>query len=96
MGRFMVMWSRRDNVPAGRVGVVASKRTFARAVDRNRAKRLLREAYRLNRGDLASGHDIVLVGRRRILDASCSDVEEDLLKLAGKSGLLNRGGDAER
>ena len=90
------MWSRRDNVPAGRVGVVASKRTFARAVDRNRAKRLLREAYRLSRGDLASGHDIVLVGRRRILDVSCSDVEEDLLKLAGKSGLLNRGGDAER
>jgi ribonuclease P protein component len=33
-------------VPAIQVGVSASKRLFKRAVDRNRIKRLLREAYR--------------------------------------------------
>ena len=48
VGRYVVAWSDASETAESRLGVVASKRTFRHAVDRNRVKRLLRESYRLH------------------------------------------------
>jgi ribonuclease P protein component len=39
-------------VPCVKAGVTASKKSFRKAVDRNRIKRILREAYRLQKESL--------------------------------------------
>ena len=87
-GRCLVLWLREGDDASLRLGVVASKKTFRRSVDRSRARRLLREAYRLNRFRFSGRKDVVLLARRRILEASRMAVEKDLLEQAGKAGLL--------
>jgi ribonuclease P protein component len=55
--------------PAGgpaRLGIVVAKKQLPKAVDRNRAKRLLREAFRAAGPALPAGWDIVLVARRSL------------------------------
>lgn len=88
VGRYMVLRQRHGSNAALRLGVIVSKRTLRRAVDRARAKRLLREAYRLNRHKLKPDRDIVLIARRRILEASRPAVDAELLRLAKKGGFL--------
>ena len=73
-----------------RAGFIASKKVSKRAVDRNRAKRLMREVFRLNKHRLKPV-DIVFIARKGILGKKYQDVERDFLKLAEKAGILKEG-----
>lgn len=86
-GRTMVLWLRSGEGASLRLGVVSSRRVGG-AVQRNRARRLLREAYRRNRHRMAGDVDVVLVARRGILDAKWPEIVEDLLGLVRRAGLL--------
>ncbi len=62
-----IVWIPRVSPSAAppQVLISVSKRTFKRAVDRNRLKRLIREAYRLNKYRLVEqpgGHAVALLG----------------------------------
>ncbi len=70
-----------------RAGFIASKKVSKRAVDRNRAKRLMREVFRLNKHRLKPV-DIIFIARKGILGKKYQAVERDFLKLAEKSGIL--------
>jgi ribonuclease P protein component len=58
----------------GRLGIAATRK-LGDAVERNRAKRLIREVFRRNK--IAPGFDIVVVPRRELLDATLSAIEDD-------------------
>ncbi len=87
-GRLMVLWLREGEGAALRLGVVTSKKVSNRAVDRNRARRLVREAFRKHRAEFSAEVDCVIIARRRILDATAAEVESELLWLAKRMKML--------
>jgi ribonuclease P protein component len=54
---------------------IAASRKFGGSVERNRAKRLIREVFRRNK--IAAGYDVVIVPKRELLNASLNALEED-------------------
>jgi ribonuclease P protein component len=77
-------------LPAGepmRVGVVTSSR-IGGAVARNRARRLLRETFRVHQHELTQPVDLVLVARQSIVGKSFANVETDFLRTLRNAGLL--------
>lgn len=90
VGRFMVLWLREGAGAALRLGVVTSKKVSTRAVDRNRARRILRALFREHRDEFSGEVDVVIIARRAILSAAHGEIEAELLRLAGKAGLLEK------
>lgn len=60
--RYLVVYAAPNGLAFTRLGLSVGRR-FGPAVARNRAKRLLREAYRLEQNRLAAGFDLVCVPR---------------------------------
>lgn len=75
--------------PQTRVGYIAG-RSLGKAVKRNRARRLLREALRHLSASIAPGWDIVLIAQPTIVTESArmQQVQEDLLCLLSKAHLM--------
>lgn len=78
-----------DLPPAGfsRVGVITSRK-IGESVARSRARRLLREAFRLHQRCLAKPVDIVLVARGSIAGKAYAEVESDYLAALKKARLV--------
>ena len=86
-GGCMVIYCRRNKLDHNRLGLTASVK-LGHAVVRNRARRRLREVYRLNSPQLRKGWDIILVARSRTVTASWKELNDTFLRLCRKLDLL--------
>ena len=71
---------------SSRLGVVTSKK-IGGAVARSRARRLLRECFRLHQRELARPVDLVLVARPSIAGKTLAEVENDLMRVLRQARL---------
>lgn len=104
-GRYVVVYALKDTAnarlrradpmhrPLNRLGWTVGKK-IGGAVERSRAKRLIRESYRLiekeKGGLLTHGYLLVIAARTRILEAKCPEVRADIERSLYKLGLLRK------
>ena len=84
----LAMYVRPNKEGGNRLGLTVGSK-LGGAVVRNRVRRRMKEAYRMNEAGLASGFDVVLVARVRAVNATYWELEREFLKLCVRLGIKN-------
>jgi ribonuclease P protein component len=87
--RAFTLWWRKRTPAEGsrpRVGVVASRVSVGGAIQRNRAKRRLREIFRLNQGLVPPDCDLLLVARSDVIRKPYSELGEKFVAACRRIG----------
>jgi ribonuclease P protein component len=61
---WLIVYACENDLSHTRIGLSVAKKVFALATQRNRVRRLYREAFRLTRHEMPTGIDLVLIPRR--------------------------------
>ena len=83
-GDYVVVYVAANELGVTRLGA-GSTRRLGNAVARNRAKRLVREAFRLSKADLPTGVDMVVVPRIPWSHPTLEKVKTDLVRTARRA-----------
>lgn len=89
VGSGMVIYCRKNHLGHNRLGITTSVK-LGHAVVRNRARRRLREIFRLNGDKLKPGYDLILVARGRTAGAPWTELNSTFLRLCEKLDLLQK------
>jgi ribonuclease P protein component len=84
----LVLILQAGNDPNSRFAVTAGK-SIGNAVQRNRAKRLLRAALREVITDFPTGYIGILIARKPLVDANCSQTSAALKSLLNQAGIVS-------
>ena len=72
--RYFTVFLLSNQQAAGRLGIAATRK-LGGSVQRNRAKRLIREVFRRNK--IAPGVDVVIIPKRELLEATLTALEAE-------------------
>jgi ribonuclease P protein component len=86
-GCLVANWNKLPDGASPKLGVVTSKK-IGGAVQRVRARRLLRESFRLHQHEFLQPVELILVARNSIAGKKFADVEKDFLATLRRAGLL--------
>ncbi|WP_233216556.1 ribonuclease P protein component [Blastopirellula marina] len=81
---WLVVYAARSGLDQPRMGLVVAKKKIGNAVQRNRWKRRLREAFRLNRQKLPRGFDLVVLPQSK-QHPTFAALESALVQLAHRA-----------
>ena len=87
LGCLIANWHRLPDGTAPKLGVVTSRK-IGGAVERSRARRLLRESFRLHQHEFSQPVELVLVARNSIAGRDFAGVEKDFLAVLRRASLL--------
>lgn len=82
-----VLYLRKNGQEKNRLGLTTSK-TVGKAVQRNRCRRVLREAYRLLEPEMRTGYDMILVARTKTAYVSMNAVKDMLKNVLERQGAM--------
>lgn len=85
--RQLVMYVKRTEEPATRIGISVSKKV-GNSVVRHHITRLVRESFRLHMDMLETGCDIVVVARAAAKDSDYKTIERAFMHLCGLHNIV--------
>lgn len=77
---YVAVYSKKNRLGYNRLGITATKK-IGGAVQRNRARRIITEAYRLLEDELPTGIDIVIVARTKAVYAKMQAIRDSLIQV---------------
>jgi ribonuclease P protein component len=83
----LVLYFTKNRLAMNRMGITASKK-IGKAVQRNRARRIIKEAYRLLEPVTLTGFDFVFVARGKTLGLKSGDVQGVMRSMLSNAGVL--------
>ena len=87
--RYIVLFIRKNNLPYKRTAFLASKKV-GNSVKRNRARRLMKESYRLTSLVVPDGYDLIFIARNTIVNAKCAEVKKSLESALRRTGVAKK------
>ena len=81
--RYIVLFYKKNDLPYSRTAFLASKKV-GNSVQRNRAKRLMKESYRLNADRFRTGYDLIFIARNMINGRKLMDVNKSMMNAAAR------------